>query len=106
MNLPDFLAAEVEAALADLDPRSQVRGRAILERLAYRAERYGRDTALAELLTTEQMAARLGLSVGRVRVLARDRGVGWRITHDILFRPEDVARLENRRVGRPRKSPE
>ncbi|MGD9892370.1 MAG: hypothetical protein AB7R89_16080 [Dehalococcoidia bacterium] len=103
MDLPDFVVTEVEAALADLDPRSQVRGRHILERLAHRAYTCGRDAAIAELLTSEQVAPLVGLSQSQLRSVARRRNVGWLVGRDRLYRPEDLERLRDRRQrGRPR----
>lgn len=64
----------------------------------------GRAAALAELRTTEQVATELGLSVSRVRALARSRRVGWEVGRDrrqILFRPEDVDAMRVRVNGRP-----
>lgn len=90
--------------IADDDPRITVADR---ERLGWLLEGVrgayaaGRADALADLLTSEQVAAQLGLSVQRVRALARSRDVGWRIGRDVLFRPEDVEAIRDRRPGRP-----
>lgn len=64
--------------------------------------------AVTALLTTKQVADRLGLTVQRVNQLARARGVGqldprWNYR---LFTEADVAALEVRKVGRPKREQE
>jgi hypothetical protein len=63
--------------------------------LAYQA---GRAAAIAELVTTQQVADDLGITVSLVRRYARERGIGWEIGRDWLFRPEDVERLRARKT--------
>lgn len=71
---------------------------------AHEGYQAGRHDAIRELMTTADVAAALGVTVGRVRQLARARGAGWEIGRDWLFRPEDVDALRDRRPGRPRRS--
>lgn len=60
-----------------------------------------------ELLSTDEVAAELGLERTRIQQLARSRGIGtpigkqgWRV-----FTRQEVESLkDSRRVGRPRKS--
>ena len=78
---------------------------ATLARLAHEAYLWGRHRATAELMTTDAMAAALGLSAPRVRALAKSRGVGWQIGRDWLFRQEDIEGLRVRRPGRPKAMP-
>lgn len=54
-------------------------------------------------MTTIQVAAELGLTPGRVRQLARERGVGIHHGRDWMFSAADVAALRERAPGRPRK---
>lgn len=53
------------------------------------------------LLTTADVADRLGLTPSRVRALARSRGVGRRVGRDWLFDASDLERLRERKAGRP-----
>jgi len=56
------------------------------------------------ILTTRDVAAILGITPQRVRMLAQARGVGQQIERGIwLFRPEDVERLRPGPRGRPKK---
>lgn len=55
---------------------------------------------MTDLLTTQQVADRLGLHPGHVRRLATSLGIGQRIGRDWLFSPDDVARLQSRRQVR------
>jgi len=110
--LPEYLnpvlAPDVERASEALAPRgvprpySPVVTATVLAQLAQRAYQWGRDDAVRELLTTAQAAAQLGVSEQRVRQLAQARGVGWQISRGVwLFRPEDLARMQDRTPGRP-----
>lgn len=60
-----------------------------------------------ELLTVTQVAERLDLSEGRVRVLAHEKRLPYRrtILGEMRFRSEDVERFAQvpRKPGRPRK---
>lgn len=69
----------------------------------YRGYQAGRTDAIMELMTTEQMADELGISVRRVQVIAKRRGVGWEIGRDRLFRQEDVEAMRPGKPGRPRR---
>lgn len=54
------------------------------------------------MLTTNQAAARLGISPRRVRALITSgRLPATRVGRDWLIHPADLARVQNRRPGRP-----
>ena len=56
------------------------------------------------LLTTTQIAARLGITPGRVRQLAQARGLGTLVTPNLrLYTEADAERMRGRTPGRPRK---
>lgn len=58
------------------------------------------------LLTTRQVAERLGVTLARVRALiAAGRLPSQQFGRDHLIKEEDVKLVENRKPGRPRKSP-
>jgi len=54
-----------------------------------------------DALTTNQVAAELGISRDRIPRLARSRGVGQRVGRDWLFTAADVEAMRDRRPGRP-----
>lgn len=102
----DALEPDIQQALNDLIPDgAPVRSPTIIERvvrrIAQRAFAHGQATAWHEARSTEQAAEELGVSVRRVRALARSRGLGTRIGRDLLFTPEDVDAMRERRPGRP-----
>lgn len=75
----------------------------IIKRTAQRAYQAGRDAAIMELLTSEQVGERLGIDGSRVRQIARQHDIGWPTERGWrLFRPEDVERIQavRRPVGR------
>ena len=92
----DELASLVPATMAR---EVMVRGR--LDALAHRAYEHGRAAAIAELLTTQQVAALLGITDSHVRRLAGQHEIGWLIGRDRLYRPEDVERLRDIRADNP-----
>ncbi|MEK7856280.1 MAG: helix-turn-helix domain-containing protein [Acidobacteriota bacterium] len=56
-----------------------------------------------ELLTTSQVAARLGISAIRVRALVRDgRLPAVKMGRDYLIREADLELVRDRKPGRPR----
>lgn len=58
------------------------------------------------LLTTRQVAERLGVTLARVRALiAAGRLPSQQFGRDHLIKEEDVKLVENRKPGRPRKTP-
>lgn len=76
------------------------------DEVAWLAERDGRvrvrlKVTAEDLLTVSQVAGHLGITPGRVRVLARTRGVGRRLGRDWLFSEDHLAALAVRRPGRP-----
>lgn len=56
-------------------------------------------------MSAADVAARLGVTPSRVRALSRSRGVGQRVGRrvgrDWMFGADDLARLADRRPGRP-----
>lgn len=55
------------------------------------------------LLTTNDIAKRLGVTPGRVRQLADARGLGQKLGNTRIFTEDDVAAMSIRRWGRPPK---
>lgn len=106
-DAPDYLApalhGEYHRLVDTLTTPARLRDAGTVAKALHEGYQRGRVDALAELLTTEQVAAALGISVRRVQSLARARAVGWRIGRDILFRPEDLGALRDRLPGRPPK---
>lgn len=90
----DVLGGRVAATV------TEQRVRAVVARVARHAYQQGRSDAILELLTTEQVAAALGVTRSYVIKLAKRHDLGWNIGRDWLFRPEDVAALR-RRETRP-----
>lgn len=63
------------------------------------------DFRLPTLVSTEDVARELGISVRRVRALASSRGVGQIVGNSLAFTPRDIDTLRERRpAGRPPKS--
>ncbi len=83
---------------------SPMRAQAVAMDALYRGYQAGRTDAIMELMTTEQMAGELGVSVRRVQAIANRRGVGWSIGRDVLFRPEDIEAMRPGKPGRPKQS--
>ena len=71
----------------------------VMEQLAHYVQHYTANNVLMSLLTVNDVADMLGVSVRRAKALARDRhdrfGVGWRVpgTGQWLFRPEEIESL-------------
>lgn len=76
----------------------------VISKAAYRAYHAGRHDALADLMSTKMAADSLGITPHRVRRLAIDMGVGWKLGTELLFRAEDVEALRNRPDGRRKTS--
>lgn len=98
----NYLSPEIARTLdelASLVPATMARE--VLDALAHRAYEHGRAAAIAELLTTQQVAALLGVTDSHVRRLAGQHEVGWLIGRDRLYRPEDVERLREIRADNP-----
>lgn len=53
----------------------------------------GRLDAMMSLMTTDEVAAQLGVDHSTVVRRAQRKGVGWKMGRDYLFWPEDVERL-------------
>lgn len=111
-DLPAAIQADTRAAIDDLTggglrPASMAACETVCVRLAHYAYTAGRAAAIPELLTTDQAAADLGITVGRVRQIAPLLGVGWKLGPGTwLFRPEDIATMRARvtRAGRPKRA--
>ncbi len=75
----------------------------VLQGLTHHVATQAGHEALRSLLTTDDMAERLHLSVRRVQKIAKDRQVGWEVARGIrVFVPDDIERLRPGPVGRPR----
>lgn len=106
LSIPDWLDAglrhEIAGAITEILSHRSAAGVApavvttVIARTAHHAYMLGRDAALGELLTTEQVAGALGVTPGRVRQLARAHNVGWLVGRDRIYQPADVARLRDR----------
>lgn len=109
MHAPDYLVSslhgEYDRLTAQLTGPARVRDEAVVAKALHEGYRRGRVDALAELRTAKDVAADLGITTGRLRVAARQLGVGWDIGPDRLYRAEDVEALRNRVHGRPGRPP-
>ena len=105
--IQDRINRQVEAHLPNgAGTMTEVRFRHALEAVAITAFSEGERAALAALMTTDEMAAELGVSVRRVQALVKSRpGVGWQVSRGTwLFRRDEIEKLRPRAVGRPKKS--
>jgi hypothetical protein len=68
------------------------------------AEQARERTAVAYSITTAEAAKRLGLTPGRVRVLAKSRRYGLLKGRDLFFTLAEVLAMRERKPGRPSKS--
>jgi excisionase family DNA binding protein len=58
-----------------------------------------------KLLTTKQVAERLGVSIGRIHQLINEgRLPAEKVGRDYVIREEDLKLVESRKVGRPPKA--
>lgn len=55
-------------------------------------------------LTTDDVAAELGVSQRRVLQLADSRGTGKKFGKSVMFRPSEIEDMRPKAVGRPRKN--
>ena len=91
----------VETALGGLPAAmvTEARLRAVIRPAMQRVRSNSENYALMSLLTADDVAAMLGVSVRRVRAIARNRherfGVGWQVpgTSQWLFRPSEIEAL-------------
>lgn len=60
---------------------------------------------LPRLYSSEEVATELGISNRRVPALAKSRGLGQKVGNSLVFTPEEVDAMRERRPGRPRKHP-
>lgn len=54
--------------------------------------------------TTTDVAAELGIDESRVRRMAADRGLGYKLGRDWRFSDDDINAMRERAPGRPRKT--
>lgn len=89
---------------------TETRLRTALSQVAQVAFSAGSDYALMSLLTVDDVAEQLGVSVRRVRAIAKIKheqfGVGYKVpkTNQWLFRLSEIESLRPGAVGRPRRS--
>jgi ribosomal 50S subunit-associated protein YjgA (DUF615 family) len=69
---------------------TETRARTITEQLAHRAYQSGRDAAIRELRTTDDVMSATGRTRRWVIELARRHNLGWRIGREWLFRDSDI----------------
>lgn len=98
---PDYLApalhGEYRHLTAALTAPARARDAEVIAKALHAGYLRGRVDAIAELLTTSQVAADLGVSAAHLLRTARALGVGWDVDgRTVLFRPEDVAALRAR----------
>ena len=60
---------------------------------------------LPKLYSSEEVATELGISTRRVPSLAKSRNLGQIVGNSLVFTPEEVDAMRDRRLGRPRKHP-
>ena len=90
---------------------SATRLQTALSQVAQVAFSAGSDYALMSLLTVDDVADQLGVSVRRVRAIAKIKheqfGIGYQVpgTNQWLFRPSEIESLRPGAVGRPRTQP-
>lgn len=110
-DVGDVLNGDIDTAVADLTgggirPVSPAIAETICRRLAHHAYNEGRRIAITELMDVPAAAEFLGVSPRRVRQLALSRNLGWQVSRGTwLFRPDDLAIMQERRVGRPKRKP-
>jgi hypothetical protein len=56
------------------------------------------------VLTTAEVAKLLGLSTRRVRALAASRNLGQKLGPILVFTPDEVEQMRERKPGRPRQT--
>ena len=102
--MTDPVASEIAKALDDLFrdmPAATLSREAVGHVLARVAQRVATDSAnqaLLSLMTTDDMAAKLGVSARRVRALAKSRGVGWQVSRGTwVFIPGDAEAMRRKR---------
>lgn len=89
---------------------SETRLRTALSQAAQVAFSAGESYALLSLMTVDEVAEQLGVSVRRVRAIAKIKheqfGIGYQVpkTSQWLFRPSEIESLRPGKSGRPRKS--
>lgn len=91
----DALRAWAEAQIED--------GRPIPDPREYELPEWDWGTAGESLLTSGEVAKKLGVTPRRVLAIAAGRGIGQRFGRSVMFHPDDVERLRPGPVGRPRR---
>lgn len=88
---------------------TEQRLRRALENISQESFEIGREYALTNLMTTDQMAASVGVTVRRMQAIVKNRhdrfGVGFQIRgkNPWIFTPEETEILRPGKVGRPKK---
>lgn len=84
---------------------TDVRLRHALDQVAQIAFSAGESYALMSLMTSDDVALQLGVSVRRIRAIAKIKHVGYQVpgTSQWLFRPSEIETLRPGPAGRPRK---
>lgn len=60
-----------------------------------------------ELLTTKEVAEKLGVSIRRIQAMITEKSLpATKIGRDYLIKESDLSLVENRKVGRPKKTKE
>lgn len=94
-----WLAALLDVALAQLlysdgtVTRSAITVHQYLQWVGQKSYERGRLDAMMQILTSDDVAERLGVDRTTVWRRAQRKGVGWRCGRDYLFWPEDVVKL-------------
>lgn len=89
---------------------TETKFRHAMNNVAQTAFSVGQDYALLSLLTVDDVAEQLGVSVRRVRAIAKIKheqfGIGFQVpnTAQWLFRPSEIESLRPGVVGRPAKT--
>jgi hypothetical protein len=87
---------------------TETRFRHALDIVAHRAFTSGENYALMSLMTSDDVALQLGVSVRRIRAIAKIKherfGIGYQVpgTSQWLFRPSEIESLRPGPVGRPK----
>lgn len=101
-DLNNYVNDRIENAVEQLTPGGVIRPvsperlRTVLTQLAVYVRDDTANNVLLSLLTVQDIAEELGVSVRRVKAMARHRherfGVGWQVpgTNQWLFRPDEV----------------
>lgn len=60
-----------------------------------------------KLLTTKEVAEKLGVSIRRIQAMITDKSLpATKLGRDYVIKESDLSLVENRKVGRPKKTKE